>query len=359
MAERYIAILAGGSGTRLWPLSRGHRPKQLLALTGEHSLLRDTFDRVRPLAPPENVFVLTERSHADDVREHLPEVPAENVLVEPARRGTGGALGLAALIIHRRSPGAVWASVHSDHFIRDDEAFRANLDAAFSGAAQLPHLFTLGIVPTFPSSQLGYVQRAEELIRVGGCPAYRVERFVEKPSPQVAAEYLASGEFYWNAGIFAWSAASIRAQFERQLPDIYAALAPLAERFGSAGFQAEYDRVYPALRNVSIDVGIMERAPDVAVIPASFNWVDVGSWNELYEALAPDGAGNVVRGRHVGVDTSGCLVFGGRRLIATVGLEDMVIVETDDALFIGRRDRAADVRRVVEQLEREGRTELL
>ena len=359
MTERYVAILAGGSGTRLWPLSRSARPKQLLRLVGEGSLLRNTFERVRPLVPSERVLILTERSHADDVRRELPEVPAENVLVEPGRRGTAASLALPALLIHRRAPDAVWASLHSDAFIDDDDAFRANLEAALTGAAEMPHLFLLGIRPTFPSTQLGYIHAAEEIRRIGAFAVHRVERFVEKPNAADAQAYVDSGEYFWNPGIFVWSAGSIVEQFRRLQPEIHDALLPLAEHFGRPSFQAEYERIYPSVKVEAIDTAIMERAPDVAVIPATFGWSDIGSWKELYEALAPDGASNVVRGEHIGIDTRRALVFGGKRLVATVGLDDVVIVETDDALLVCRRDRAADVKKLVEQLEQEGRAELL
>jgi mannose-1-phosphate guanylyltransferase len=358
-AERYVCILAGGSGTRLWPLSRGARPKQLLELIGNGSLLRNTFDRIRPLVPAERVFILTEGSHADGIRAELPEVPAENILVEPTRRGTAGSLCLPALLIHQRTPDAVWASLHSDAFITDDEAFRRNLSAAFDAAARMPYLFTLGVEPTFPSTQLGYIQRAEQLDTVDEIPVYRVERFVEKPALELAEEYLRTGSFYWNPGIFVWEAETIRAQFEALLPEIYSRLAPLAARFGQPDFESEYHRIYPEVPVDTIDTGIMERAPRVATKPALFSWADIGSWKELYENLSADESGNIVRGEHICHDSHGLLVHGGKRLVATLGLEDLVIVDTDDVLLIARRDRAAEVRRLVEQLEALGRLELL
>jgi mannose-1-phosphate guanylyltransferase len=359
MRERFVVILAGGSGTRLWPLSRTARPKQLLDLLGGGSLLRNTLERVRPLVPPERVFILTEQSHADAVRAELAEVPANNVLVEPARRGTAACLALVSLIIQKRAPDAVWASLHSDALIVDDDAFRRDLDAAFTGAAELPHLFTLGIRPNYPSTQYGYIESADELLQIGDTTVFKVERFVEKPDPVRAAEFVASGRYFWNPGVFVWSARSIAEQFEKLLPSIHDPLIPLAEGYGSPAFAEAYQRIYPTVPVDTIDTGIMERAPLVSVIPASFGWSDIGSWRELYDALEPDADGNVGRGEHLAIDTTGSLVFGGRQLIATIGLEDVVVVATDDVVLVCKRERAAEVKQIVEQLERRGRRELL
>jgi mannose-1-phosphate guanylyltransferase len=296
------------------------------------------------------VLILTEASHAADIRAQLPAVPPENVLVEPERRGTAATLALAALIIERRSPGAVWASLHSDAFIDDDAEFRDTLDAALTAAAELPHLVTMGIRPTAPSSQLGYIQGGEEIRKIGRFPVQRVRRFVEKPDARTAQAYLDSGEYYWNPGVFVWSSAAILEQFRTLLPDIYGPLARIAEADGTPEFDAVYRAVYPTVPVDTIDTGIMERAPDVAVIPASFGWNDVGSWKELYEVLPKDAQGNVTRGDVVGVDTRGSLVVSTSRTVATVGLSDVVVIETADAVFVCPRERAADVRRIVEAL---------
>jgi mannose-1-phosphate guanylyltransferase len=349
----YVVILAGGEGTRLWPLSRSHRPKQLLRLTGERSLIRLTVDRVLPLVPPERILVVTERTHAALVREELPDLPAANILVEAARRNTAPAILLAALHIQQRAPDATWASLHSDAYIADDDEFRRTLAAALGAAAAGTDLLTTGIRPRFPATGYGYIQQGERLGEVQGYPVYRVRRFVEKPALEVARAYVLSGDYLWNPGVFAWKNTTLLAAFRNHQPETYALLTsgPLD---GIAG-------VYRRVPKQPIDTAIMEVADNVATIPATFRWSDVGSWAELWELAEKDGDGNVARGRgrHLAVDTRGSIVYAEGRAVATVGVQDLVVVETADAVFIGPRDRAQDIKLVVSRLQEQGVAELL
>jgi mannose-1-phosphate guanylyltransferase len=351
--DAYVAILAGGEGTRLWPLSRGHRPKQLLALTGDRSLLQQTVDRVRPLVPAERMLVLTEASHADDLRAQLPELPAENILVEPTRRSTAAALLLAALHLEARAPEATWSSLHSDAFISDDGEFRRTLAAALEAASSGAYLVTTGIRPRYASTEYGYIQQGNQIGEVQGLSLYQVRQFVEKPGAETAQAYFENGDFLWNPGVFTWKNSTLLHAFETLQPELYAVLrsAPL-ESVAS---------VYARAPRQSIDVGIMERARNVATIPATFDWSDIGSWGELWALSSGDEDGNVVlgSGRALTIDSIGNLVMAEGRTVALVGVEDLVVVETADAVFVCPRDRARDVRLIVQRLREEGRAELL
>ncbi|HEV7665825.1 MAG TPA: sugar phosphate nucleotidyltransferase [Chloroflexota bacterium] len=351
--QTHVAILAGGEGTRLWPLSRGSRPKQLLPLSGQRTLIQQTVDRLLPLIDPERILIITEQSHAADLRAQLPELPDSSILVEPTRRGTAAALLLAALHIRERAPEATWASVHSDAFITDDDAFRHTLSAALSAASTGEHLLTTGIEPRFAATGYGYIQRAEELTRVQDFPVYRVARFVEKPDKVTAEQYLASGDYLWNPGVFVWRNTTLLDAFAAHLPDVYATLTSVP--------LGEIDQVYPLARKETIDVGIMEPARNVATIQARFGWTDIGSWGELWELSPRDADENAAlgRGRVLTSDSHGNLVFADGRAVALVGVNDLVVIETSDAVFIAPRDRAEEVRTIVRQLREDGATELL
>jgi len=349
--QAFVVILAGGSGTRLWPLSRSHQPKQLLALHSDRSLIQSTFDRVAPLVTPARVLIMTERSHADALRAQLPEVPPENVIVEPARRGTAGALALAAAAIHSRDPEALMASVHADAYIDDPEEFRRTLATAFEAADATRMLVLMGIPPTSPSTSLGYIEAADRLSTIDGYEVRRVARFVEKPNLERATEFLNSGRHFWNPGVFVWRIDVILEEFATFEPRIHELVMEIGRDFGTPRQAETLATVYPTVPEQTIDVGIMERSTRVAVIPARFQWSDIGSWSEIFEALPRDAQNNVVRGTHVGLDTHDTLVFATSRPVATIGLEGFVVVETPDAVFICPRDRVPDVKQLVELLK--------
>lgn len=351
----YALILAGGQGTRLWPKSRRRRPKQMLEIASENTMLQETFNRINPLIPAERVFVITTETYAHLVREQVPAIPEGNVLVEPAGRGTAPCIGLSALYLKRVDPDSIMASLNADHVIRDAAGFCRALTAA-AQVARRGHLVTLGIRPDWPHTGYGYIQQGELLDTVDGFPVYQVAHFKEKPDLATAQQFLESGDHLWNSGIFVWKTSTILEAMERYLPDLSGRLRLMENAIGTPEESRVLREAWEHVDTVSVDVGVLEKADDVAVIPIQVGWSDVGSWATLLEILPADGDGNVVvSGEHVGIDTKGSLVHGGKRLVATIGLQDMIIVDTDDVLLVCPRDRAQDVKAVLDELQRRGR----
>ncbi len=349
----YAVIMAGGIGSRLWPLSRQHRPKQALSLVGERTMFQLAVDRLRPLFPPEQILVVTGQDHANVLREQVPELPDDNFILEPVGRGTAPAVGLAAIHLRRRDPEAVMAVLTADHYIHDAARFRAVLTAAYQVALE-GHLVTLGITPSYAATGFGYIRQGQRLDEYNGFTAYQVESFVEKPDRATAEGFLKSGRTSWNSGMFIWRVDRILEEFARQMPQFYQQLERVEAALGEPRAAAVLERVWPRVASQTIDYGIMEGAQDVAVLPVDIGWSDVGSWAALLDILSEDAAGNVVRGRHLGIDTQRTLIFGADRLVATIGLRDMIIVDTDDAILICPAERAQDVKKIVDKLQESG-----
>jgi mannose-1-phosphate guanylyltransferase len=352
----YALIMAGGTGTRLWPLSRRRRPKQTLPLVGDRTLFQEVVGRIAPLFPPERILVVTLDEYVETLAAQVPELPSSSFIVEPEGRGTAPAIGLSAIHLRRRDPEAIMAVLTADHFISDGAGFRQALDAA-AEVAREERLVTLGIRPTSPSGSYGYIQQGERLESRRGLPVFRADRFVEKPDLTAAVRMVESGQYSWNSGIFVWRAEHILEALQRHMPELRAQLADLEAVLGTPDFQPVLKRVWPQVVKETIDYGVMEKANDIAVIPISVGWSDVGSWTALMELLSADEQGNVVVGPHAGLGTCNSLIFGGQRLVATIGVEDLVIVDTADALLVCTREREQEVRRLVQLLEerQEGR----
>lgn len=352
----HALIMAGGTGTRLWPFSRRDRPKQSLKLVGKRSMFEHAVDRIAPIFQPDQILVVAGSEHVADLADQAPELPAENFIVEPVGRGTAPAIGLGAIHLRRKDPHAIMAVLTADHFIADVQQFREVLAAA-AEVARGGHLVTLGIEPSSPSTGYGYIQRGKKLDKVDGFDVFRVERFTEKPDQETALQMVESGDYTWNSGMFVWSVDRIIGEFEKQMPDFYVKLAEVEGKLGTYGYAPTLERIWPQVNKQAIDYGVMEGADDVVVIPADIGWSDVGSWGSLAELLArmghEDDQGNVVVGQHVGIDTENSMIFGGQRLIATIGLEDVVIVDAGDAVLVCPLQREQEVRELVQRLKRE------
>ena len=346
----FAIVMAGGSGTRLWPLSRRGSPKQLLALTGDTSLLQQTVARLGNLLKPHDIYVITSQAHVRATQQQVPQLPPDNVLGEPLARSTAVAAGLAAVLAKRESD-EVALVLPADHFVADEGAFALALQEAARTAEQ-GYLVTLGTVPRNPATGYGYIKVGSALHE--GSPTAMVERFIEKPTATTATEMVAEGGYLWKAGVFAWRVYAYRQAMERFQPELAAALDRIAALNRIPGWMSEVRAILETVQAISIDVGIAEPAAAdgrMAVVPLDAGWSDIGSWSALLEALsARSGASLVASGQHLDRDSERVLVHGGDRLVVTVGLRDVIIVDTPDALLVCARDRAEEIKPVLDEI---------
>jgi mannose-1-phosphate guanylyltransferase len=347
----WSVIPAGGAGTRLWPLSRTCRPKFLLPLLGERSLLQQTWDRVIPFSTPERTLVVAGPAHAAEIARQLPGLPAENLIIEPAPRGTGPAIGLAALLIRKRDPEAVMGSFAADHVVEHRLAFAFALGVARE-VAEAGWLVTIGLTPTRPETGYGYIERTDEVVvQSPAGVAYRAAGFTEKPDIDRARAFLASGQYSWNASMFIWRVDRIAEELERHLPALSTALGRILSAWSDPEGSDTLAREWSGIDTVTIDHGVMERCDRVAVVPVEMGWSDVGDWHGLGELLPQDSESNALHGNALVAGATGNIVWSTTdRLIALVGVEDLAVVDTPDAVLVLRRERAQDVREIVRQL---------
>jgi mannose-1-phosphate guanylyltransferase len=355
----YAVIMAGGSGTRFWPVSRAATPKQLVRIVGDSTMIQATVARLQPLIPPERVLIITTAALAAETRRQLPALRPDHVIAEPVGRDTAACVALAALVVEKLSPGATMILLPADATISPNDAFQRAL-AAGVAAAERGSLVTYGIPPRFPATGYGYIRLGQRLADFGNCDVHRVERFVEKPDEATARRYLEEGCYRWNAGIFTWRADVVLRELARHCGWLTDALAPVGAAFGTPGFADALAAAYGPLRKISIDFALMEHAQDISAVSGEFLWDDVGSWDSLYDHLPADARGVIARGDVATFDCRESLIVNeGRQVVTAIGLERLSVVVTADAILIVPRGRSQEVKQVVEKLKGDGRSALL
>lgn len=358
----HAVIMAGGSGTRFWPESRNSVPKQLLRLAGQRTMIQSTADRLQGLVPPERVLVATNAALVEAIAEQLPELPRESLLGEPCKRDTAPCIGLAALQIVATDPEGIMAVMPSDHVISPMDRFQEAIRSGERLVEEQPgRIVTYGIRPSYPAESFGYIEAGEALgVCSGATGVYQVKQFREKPALEVAEQYVAAGNFYWNAGIFIWKAQTILDALREHQPEMYAHLEAIQQARGTDQYQEVLEREFAAIKGVSIDYAVMENAPDVVVVEAPFNWDDVGSWQSMSRLREQDHADNTVAANHIGLDTSGTIVRGSDdHLIVTLGVKDLIIVHTPDATLVADKSREESIRELVKLMQERGMEQYL
>ncbi len=341
-------IMAGGKGERFWPRSRVNCPKQFIDVSGcGKTMIQLTVERILPMVNMEDIYIATNASYKELVQEQLPEIPKENILCEPVGRNTAPCIGLGAAYMLKKNEDAVMLVLASDHLIKYEDIFRDVLKEAVAIAEEGNNIVTLGITPDCPETGYGYIKKNSTITKGN---ANAVECFVEKPDRETAMEYLKSGEYFWNSGMFVWKASTVMSSMQKYMPDIYEGLEKISQAIGTSKEQEVLVQEFTAMRSESVDYGIMEKAEDIYVLPGQFGWDDVGSWLAVERIKGTDASGNVLAGNTVTVNTKNCIIEAKDKLIATVGLDGIVVVDTPDVTLIGDKIHMGDIKKILEQL---------
>ena len=351
--DAYAVIMAGGRGERFWPLSSKHLPKPFLPLFGQETMIQETVKRISPLIPRERILIVLAETHLSVARAQLPGIPSHNFIAEPVGRDTAACIGLASLHIARRDRNAVVVVLAADHSIAGREAFAATIDDCLNFLTSHDYIITIGIKPDRPETGYGYIEAGGEIASGTDRLFYRAARFVEKPDSVQAENYLAAGNYYWNSGIFVWKNSTIQESIASYMPPLWEGLLRINSSLGSREEAVVMRREFAHFGRISIDYGVLEKSPAVAVTPASFGWDDLGTWTALERVLDPDEFHNVMVGKHVGKDTAGCIIYSKNQLVATLGVKDLVIVQAEGKLLVCHKEKAPFLKEIVAMMEEE------
>lgn len=354
--ELFVCIMAGGVGSRFWPRSKQKTPKQLLKIFSNNSMIYDTVDRLNGLVDNDRIYVVTNKVQKSKIEEELPFIPKENIIAEPYGKNTAACIGLASIIIEKRCKDAVILTLPADHLIKNEVEFRQILLEAAEFAYNKKGLVTIGIKPTRPETGYGYIQIDEEIVEKN---IHKVLTFAEKPNLSTAERFLQAGDFMWNSGMFIWRVDTILNEFKMYMGELYKALQEIAAVLDTEDYESVLPQIYGRLKSISIDYGIMEKSNNVYLIKANFEWNDVGSWEAVYDLSPKDNFGNAVTGEAYIESTSGSLIYNPHKFTAVIGLKDIIVIETDDALLVCNRKSAQEVKNVVDYLKMSNKTNLI
>ncbi len=359
MKNSYAVIMAGGRGTRFWPLSSGDTPKQFLRILGKETLIQSTVKRLHPLFDLKNIIIVTAKEQYDLVREQLPKLPRKNIILEPEGKNTAPCIGLAAVHIRKRSKDSAFVVMPSDHIIKTPAKLRGTLKAVLKSVDEFDALYTIGFKPSYPETGYGYIKKGERLKKIGSYEVCRVDKFTEKPVLNLAKKYIASGNYFWNSGIFGWKTETILGEFKKYSPSLYKSLLKIENSIGKAKYEKVLKSEYGGLEKDSIDYAILEKARNTLVVPSSMNWTDIGSWDALENVFSSDKKKNISCGENFILDSGNNIAFSREGNIVLQGVKDLIVVKSGNRVFVCKRGKSQDVRKVVEFLAKKGKKNIL